>query len=147
MLLASNDGYTFRGRGYVQLTGRSNYRAVGPLLGFPTPETPFISNPELALRPDYAYQIVSRGMNAGVFGRKLGDFINSSMTDYVNARKSVNGGQFNTKKGLIKVHEIAQDASRLEQVLLKSLNTLRGTRFRVNAELNTDLFVEPSEFT
>ncbi len=118
---ASNDGYTFRGRGYIQVTGRANYLAVGPLLGFPLPATPFIGDPELALRPDYSYQILSRGMNAGVFGRRLGDFINSNMTDYVSARRSVNGNEFNSKKGLIKVHEIAQDASRLEQVLLKSL--------------------------
>ncbi|MDX8380070.1 MAG: C1 family peptidase [Gallionella sp.] len=36
----SGDGLRFRGRGYVQLTGRGNYRRFGNLLGIPLEESP-----------------------------------------------------------------------------------------------------------
>lgn len=37
---ASGDGYTFRGRGYIQLTGRSNYTAFGQSVGADTVADP-----------------------------------------------------------------------------------------------------------
>lgn len=39
---ASGDGYTFRGRGYIQLTGRSNYTTFGQNIGADT-----VANPDL----------------------------------------------------------------------------------------------------
>jgi predicted chitinase/Ca2+-binding EF-hand superfamily protein len=47
------DGPRFRGRGYIQLTGRSNYRYYGKKLG-----VDLENNPDLALRPDIAARIV-----------------------------------------------------------------------------------------
>jgi len=43
----SGDGFRFRGRGLIQLTGRANYDAVGRLVGLP-----LIAQPELAEAPN-----------------------------------------------------------------------------------------------
>jgi putative chitinase len=48
----SGDGYRYRGRGYIHLTGRENYERIGKALG-----VDLVGNPDLATRPDLAAQI------------------------------------------------------------------------------------------
>jgi len=75
------DGYRYRGRGYVQITGRKNYRKFG-----------IDAEPEKALEPDTAFPILSVGMHVGSFtGKKLSDYINANKKDYKNARRIING--------------------------------------------------------
>lgn len=81
------DGYRLRGRGYVQITGVSNYLKMSDLL-----DVDLYVEPELALRPDIAYQIMSAGMRLGTFtGKKLADYIpGDGPADYFQARRIIN---------------------------------------------------------
>jgi predicted chitinase len=84
------DGYLFRGRGYVQITGRPNYQKMSNILGL-TGEDDLVMHPDHALNPDVAYRIMSYGMRHGTFtGKKLGDYINGTTCDYTNARRIIN---------------------------------------------------------
>jgi putative chitinase len=49
---APGEGYTYRGRGYIQLTGHDNYEAMGKALG-----VDLVNHPELAAQPDVAARI------------------------------------------------------------------------------------------
>jgi hypothetical protein len=77
------DGPRFKGRGYVQLTGRSNYTTIGPQVG-----ADLVANPELANDPTVAGLIHAQflknkeaAIRAAVANRNLG-----------RARQLVNGG-------------------------------------------------------
>lgn len=78
---ASGDGWKYRGRGLVQITGKDNYTKYG-----------IADNPEKALDPDVAVAIMFDGMTAGKFtGKKLSDYFNASNTDWTGARAIING--------------------------------------------------------
>lgn len=74
----AGDGYKYRGRGFVQLTGRVNYRRAG-----------LVDKPDEALKPAVAAAVLVIGCTEGWFtGRTLADYLPG---DYVNARQVVNG--------------------------------------------------------
>ena len=79
--------FPFYGRGYVQLTLKSNYEKYGKKLGID-----LVGNKEKALEPNIALFVLVDGMLLGEFtSRKLGEFVNGSKTDFINARKVING--------------------------------------------------------
>lgn len=76
------DGVRFHGRGYVQITGRSNYTDWAKRTGID-----IAAFPDRALEPAIALRILFEGMEKGTFtGKRLSDY-----TDYVNMRRIING--------------------------------------------------------
>jgi hypothetical protein len=84
----AGDGALFHGRGYVQLTGRTNYAKAARLTG-----EDLLNDPDRALVPEVAYQIAVQGMTDGWFtGRKLSQFIRDGQPPlYDDARQIING--------------------------------------------------------
>jgi putative chitinase len=77
----SGDGYRFRGRGCIQLTGHANYYHAGQALG-----VDFVMEPDLVATPMYA------ALTAGWFWNthKLNQF--ADVGDYKTMTKKINGG-------------------------------------------------------
>lgn len=85
------DGALFAGRGFVQLTWRSNYRKASEKTGYPLE-----GNPDLAMRPDIAAQIMRCGMEGGWFtGKAFKHYLPAhgpaSAGDFLSARRIING--------------------------------------------------------
>jgi hypothetical protein len=79
--------YPWHGRGFVQLTWEANYKRAGLELGLRLTE-----NPDLALDPDAAAQILVRGMKEGWFtGKRLDQYITLKRSDFIGARRIING--------------------------------------------------------
>lgn len=79
--------YPYVGMGYVQLTWKANYEKASKALG-----VDFVANPQLLLESKYAAPILVTGMREGWFtGKKLSDYITLQKSDFVGARRIVNG--------------------------------------------------------
>lgn len=73
------DGYKYRGRGFLQLTGRDNYARAGKALGLPLEQ-----NPDLLLRPDINAKVSLWYWNNRV-KKKVKDFTNvAQVTKKIN---------------------------------------------------------------
>lgn len=79
--------YPWYGRGYVQLTWEANYKKASTELG-----VDLIGNKDLAMDPVIAAKIAVLGMVEGWFtGKKLSDYITLQKSDFVSARRIING--------------------------------------------------------
>ena len=108
------DGSRYKGRGYILITFKNNYQLMNKELGLINTDSDLVVHPEKALEPQIAYRILAKGMKMGNFtGRKLSDYITDDKTDYVNARRILNG--------LDKAQEIANNAKTFEAILRDSL--------------------------
>ncbi len=77
----SGDGWRFKGRGYIQLTGRDNYTSLSKDTGID-----FINHPELLETIQYA------ALSAGWFWNKNGLNKLADKDDVLSITKKINGG-------------------------------------------------------
>jgi hypothetical protein len=108
-----DDGPRFKGRGYVQITGRINYTAMTAIVREFYPESPdFTVDPEAVKDPRYAAVIMFYGMFLGTFtGWALADYLGKT-PDYRKARNIINPGD--------RAKEIAAYAEIFEEALAKA---------------------------
>jgi predicted chitinase len=79
--------YPYYGRGFVQITHLENYQKFSKLLNID-----MVKKPDLALEFDNALFILIHGMIEGSFtGKKLGDYFGDFGSDFVGARRIING--------------------------------------------------------
>lgn len=89
------EGKAWFGRGYVQITWKRNYKTLGRTLGLD-----LVSDPSVVMDPGTAAAILVIGCRDGLFtGKALEDYITPEKTDFVGARRVVNGTD--------RAHEIA----------------------------------------
>ena len=77
------DGVKYKGRGAIQITGRSNYQQVSSYLG-----EDFIKKPELLVFPSY-------GFKASVWfwvKNNLNQYCTGKLNDFIELTKKINGG-------------------------------------------------------
>lgn len=79
------DGASFKGRGYIQLTGRTNYKIHGAAIGM---GNQLVTNPELANQPDIAAKLLASFLKS----KEAKIRVALKQNDLRTARKLVNGG-------------------------------------------------------
>lgn len=73
------DGWKYRGRGLLQVTGKDNYQAVGDVLGID-----LVNNPDMLAQPEWALKSAIAWWNKNIPDAIIGDTVRVS--------KRVNGG-------------------------------------------------------
>lgn len=105
---------TYFGRGYTQLTWWSNYAAAGMNIGV---GLKLLIDPEETKNPAIAYALMSFGMVTGKGfsnGHKLSQYLSGSSTNYLAARRMINGQD--------KAAEIAKIAETFEEIIFASIS-------------------------
>jgi predicted chitinase len=75
------DGFRYRGRGPIQITGRANYKRYGDLLG-----VDLVGNPDLASTPQFAFS------TAALFWKNNGLNELADVQDFITITRRINGG-------------------------------------------------------
>ena len=90
--LQDGDGYTYRGRGLIQITGREMYAKCGNALGID-----LIDNPDLLLTPEYAT------LSASWFWNKHGLNTLADAQEYGTMTRRINGGITGLDDRIVKI--------------------------------------------
>jgi len=141
----TGDGRKFAGRGYVQITGRTNYQKASFLTG-----RDLVADPDLALDPEIAARIIVHGMAHGWFtGKKMADF-----ASYRDMRRVVNGtDKADLIAGYAEAFEaallrpVASDppAQRVDQAALETQTNASGAETATKAETNPEPEAKPEQ--
>ena len=86
----AGDGVKYCGRGYVQLTWKNNYAKAGKVCG-----VDLVADPDRAMEPLHAAQIMRSGMEKGWFtGKGFADYLPRAaavLKQFTDARRIING--------------------------------------------------------
>ncbi|MEP3639830.1 MAG: hypothetical protein ABJN14_21455 [Paracoccaceae bacterium] len=86
---ASGEGWKYRGRGYLQLTGKANYKTYGKLL-----EIDLVNDPDKAADPEICWLIAAQFCGrVKRSGRTLLDWVDAPDPDVVMVTLGINGGR------------------------------------------------------
>src|SRR5882672_578303 len=96
------DGFRFRGRGPIQITGRDNYKKYGELLG-----VDLIGDPGLAAQPEWTFQIAAAYWETHELNKR------ADAGDFVAITRAINGG-LNGLEDRERYYEIAKKALGVE---------------------------------
>lgn len=91
----SGDGFKFRGRGYIQITGKNNYTALSNDL-----KIDFLSKPELLETIQYA------ALSAGWFWNKNGLNALADKDDVLGVTRRINGGVIGLQDRIDKLNNL-----------------------------------------
>jgi len=94
------DGYKYRGRGMIQLTGKNQYESMSKKVG-----VDLVANPDLAADPKIAAKI------AAEYWKSSGADKAAQAGDYAKARKIVNGGSIGLEETLAKTGAYLEQAN------------------------------------
>lgn len=99
------NGQRYYGRGYIQLTGESNYRQADQRLGT---GTMLYDNPDQVMDRKIAVTILVQGMLEGWFGsgKPLSTYLNETESNWLQARNNVNPGSPNKQITAASAREI-----------------------------------------
>lgn len=93
------DGMKYKGRGFIQITGKSNYARYGAMLGID-----LVGNPDLALQPSVAADVLA------LYFRDRNIDAAAKVGNWVSVRKLVNGGVNGLEKFLGIVNALEKSA-------------------------------------
>ena len=80
--IQAGDGVKYKGRGYIQITGRNNYANYGKAFN-----VDLINNPDLALQPELSAKILAR------YFKDRGVNVQCDKQNWIKVRQQINGGQ------------------------------------------------------
>jgi predicted chitinase len=126
------DAEKFKGRGFVQLTGKNNYKDMSSRLQKVGTNVDLVKNPELAEDPKIAAQI------ATIFWKKSGAGAKARAGDLVGANRAINGGDIGKEDRLRRTAQYEQEGSiqdRTKNAAAGAETTkLKNTELTQNAE-------------
>jgi len=125
------DGYKYRGRGYIQLTGKNNYKAYSSAAG-----VDLVKNPDALLEPTVAAKVTAAFVKKGS-GKKGLEFSNQEEANRA-VTQSIGGSKLNLDQGigaelLTKVNKYSTNYSEVGS------NTNTGNQIDQSSQQNKDL--------
>ena len=125
--------YPYYGRGFVQLTWKTNYKKASDALGID-----FVGDPDKVMEPKNAVEIMFTGMEKGWFtGKALDDYIDDEdepdsddIKEYIEARRIINGKD--------KAKKIANLALKFEKALRKAHTQLPEGPLSIKPKSNVE---------